>query len=87
MDLHCQYLILVKYCSSMDLHCQYLIPVKYCSIFFTVCLILAMHICLNAEVATISEKNPNGFNTRTSIYWIYSFYHLGGHLIGLLELF
>ena len=36
----------------MDLHCQYLIVVKYCSIILRFYLILAMHICLNAEVAT-----------------------------------
>ena len=47
------------------------------------------HLSEVQRVPQILEKYLNGFNTWPSIYsgWIYSFYHLGGHHIGLLDPF
>jgi hypothetical protein len=70
----------------MDLHCQYLIFVKYCSVIFTLCASAWFLLCISVwmqRLPQISEKNLNGLNTWTSIYsgWIYSFYHLGEDII------
>jgi len=80
--------MLAKLVFLMDMH-QYLIVVKYCSIILRFYLILAMHICLNAEVATNFREESEWLIRWQAYIQVGSFPFITwrGHHIDLLDRF